>query len=92
MDFIIKMIQMLVRNYYIKDEISKELAVLSKRIARQNNLWWVLLRGIFNGFGIFVGSVILIAILIWILSLLNTAPIIGDYVSKIVDVVNQKRH
>lgn len=49
------------------------------------SLKWTFWRGIFYGFGFFVGSVVLAALFIYILSLFDTAPIIGEYVSKILN-------
>ena len=37
------------------------------------------LRGVFFGFGSFLGATLLVALLIWILSLFVHLPVIGDY-------------
>ena len=65
-----------------------ELVETEKKVV---SLKWSLFRGVFYGFGVFLGSVILVAFLVWVLSQINTAPVIGDYVSKILDQIDQHR-
>lgn len=47
------------------------------------NFW----RGIFFGFGSAIGATILVALLLWVLSLLQMAPYIGDTAQKVHDTV-----
>ncbi|MFA7253350.1 MAG: DUF5665 domain-containing protein [Patescibacteria group bacterium] len=65
---------------------------LTYQLEKRNSPWWNLFLGIISGFGVFIGGVILVAVLIFILSKLNTVPVIGDYISKIVNVVDQRRN
>lgn len=49
-------------------------------------------RGIFFGVGTFLGGTIVVALVVWLLSLLVDLPGgIGDFVQYIVDVVQQKQ-
>ncbi len=42
-----------------------------------------LLRGIFFGFGTVIGGTIFVALLLWLLSLFDQVPLIGDFVDTI---------
>jgi len=67
----------------LNQQLSKMIALKEKQLS----LWQNFLRGVFQGFGVFIGSVILIGILIYLLSFINTVPIIGDYIVKITHYV-----
>ena len=73
-------------------KLKKSVDKLTNQIEKQNSPWWNLYLGIMNGFGVFIGGVIIVAIFIFILSKLNTVPVIGDYISKIVQIVERKRN
>jgi len=51
------------------------------------SLSWNFYRGIVYGFGFFIGGTLLIGVIIYVLSFFDTAPIIGEYVSKILGVI-----
>ena len=68
----------------LKEAINKLEMVEKKAIS----LKWNFYRGIFYGFGFFVGGTLIVGAIIYILSFLNTAPIIGEYISKILTFVN----
>jgi hypothetical protein len=72
------------------DELKKALEDLTAQERKTASLRWTFLRGIVYGFGVFIGSILLVALFVWILSKLNTAPIIGDYVSRIYDIIKSK--
>jgi len=66
-----------------EDRLNKLIKLQEKQISLTRNLF----RGIFYGFGFFIGSAVLVGLLIYILSLINTVPIIGQYTAAIVDFV-----
>lgn len=45
-------------------------------------------RGIFFGLGVTLGGTILVALLVWILSLFGEVPFIGDFVQAITDSID----
>ena len=45
--------------------------------------WMNLVRGIFFGFGTVVGGTLFVALLLWLLSLFNQVPFIGDFIDMI---------
>lgn len=50
--------------------------------------WMNFFRGIFFGFGMLIGSTIVVAILIWVLNqFTGIFPAIGDYTSQITDMI-----
>jgi hypothetical protein len=54
-------------------------------------VYWInLVRGIFFGFGTAVGGTILIALVIWILSLLTGAPIVGNFIESLKESIQQQ--
>jgi len=68
---------------YKIDELKKSIEKLDKTETRLASLKWSLLRGIFSGLGFFLGSVALAAIIIYILSFLDTAPVISDILDRL---------
>ena len=81
-----------------KDE--KELIKLGKMLRefsemgvmdRKELLWVSFLRGLAQGFGAIVGGTILVALLLWILSLFNQVPLIGPAVENISETVNSAK-
>lgn len=59
---------------------------------RKNLLWVSFLRGLAQGFGAIVGGTILVALLLWILSLFNEVPLIGPAVDNISETVNSAQN
>ena len=66
----------------------EELIILQKK---QTSLRWNFYRGIIYGFGFFVGSVLLIGAVIYILSFINTIPMIGEFTSQIIDFIESQQ-
>ena len=77
----------------------KELKLLEK-IEKTNNdlaaatwksasVWWTLLRGIISGFGVFIGTVLLTAILIYVLSKVEGWAYIGRYAHNVLEIISQ---
>ena len=58
----------------VLQELFHDMYVHRKRIYKVN-----FFRGIFFGLGSFLGATLLVAVLIWILSLFVNLPVIGDY-------------
>lgn len=48
------------------------------------------LRGIFFSFGSILGATVLIALLLWLLSLFDTAPFVGDIIKNIQDSIKSR--
>ena len=55
---------------------------------KANSLSWNFYKGVVYGFGFFIGGTLLIGVIIYVLSFFDTAPIVGDYVSKILNFVS----
>jgi hypothetical protein len=53
--------------------------------------WMNFTRGIFFGLGTILGGTVLIAVIIWLLGQLVTIPFIGEYISGIIDSLNQSQ-
>ena len=71
------------------EEIIKTLNELVVQEKKNNSLRATFLRGVFSGFGVFVGSVLLAALFIYLLSLFDTAPIIGRWISFVNDTIKR---
>jgi len=65
-------------------ELVKQLAQYEAKIA---SYWNTFLRGVLNGFGFFIGSVILVALTLFILSKIQGWAYIGHYVENIINVI-----
>lgn len=48
-------------------------------------------KGVFQGFGGVIGATVLVALLIWILSLFSYVPLVGRFVDKIEDTVDTQQ-
>lgn len=66
----------------------KNLSNYEKKIS---SLRWNFFRGIIYGFGFFIGSAILAAMMILILSRINTDSFIGRAIQRIVEVAEEQR-
>lgn len=51
-----------------------------------------LLSGIMSGLGAIIGATIVLSLLVYLLSRLEVLPIIGDWIARIVRIVQQKMH
>lgn len=76
-------------NVIMGKEQTDEIRDLIKGINKSNNLWWAMFRGIFYGFGFFIGSAILAAALIYVSSKIQGWAYIGDFVEKFIDIVSK---
>jgi hypothetical protein len=59
---------------------------------KQASLGWNFWRGVFYGFGVFIGSVILVAAVVYVLTRLNidNNSMIGQLIDRIVSVMQSK--
>ncbi len=73
------------------NDLEQSLDKLTRATQNSNSLKMTFLRGIFSGFGVFIGSVLLAALFLYILSLLDTTPIIGRWIAQIVEVVDKSK-
>lgn len=69
----------------------KKLNKLIELQEKQVSLRWNFYRGIIYGFGFFIGSALLIGIILGLLSTINTVPIIGEYTAKVIDFIQQNK-
>ena len=53
-------------------------------------VYWVnFTRGIFFGFGVFLGGTVIVALVIWLLGWCVRIPFIGDYIREIINVIKR---
>lgn len=71
------------------DELIKSLQMLTRYEKKLSSLSWNFLRGIFYGFGFFIGSAILAGVLILILSKIEGWAYVGNYVHNIMELIRQ---
>ena len=70
-------------------ELNSDIKKLTKVVNKSNSLWLAFFRGIFYGLGFFIGSAILAAVLIYILSRLQGWAYIGDVIQKILNIAGK---
>ncbi|MEA1909832.1 MAG: DUF5665 domain-containing protein [Patescibacteria group bacterium] len=68
-----------------EEKIDKLLKYQEKQVSLKFNFY----RGIVYGFGFFIGSAVLVGFLFYILSLVDTVPILGDFTVRIVEFVQE---
>lgn len=51
-------------------------------------IWTNLLAGIFRGLGIAIGATAVLALLIWVLSLVEEIPFVGEYATQLTEKVS----
>ncbi len=69
------------------DELKQALERLTyeeRKLASLRHSFW---QGVFNGFGIFIGSVVLVAGFLYTLSFFADAPVVGHFFSRIRDLL-----
>ena len=66
-------------------ELVKELLVYEKKLVSMSNSFY---RGIFYGLGFFIGSAILVAVIIYILSLLLRNSPVSNQFQELINTVN----
>ncbi len=64
---------------------------LTGYISRREMLKMSFLKGMATGFGGVVGATIVVALLVWILSLFDTVPFIGPIVDSVENTVNSQK-
>jgi polyferredoxin len=69
-------------------ELKESIVKLEKAQNKANSLSWNFYKGVIYGLGFFIGGTLLIGVIIYVLSFFDTAPIVGDYVSKILQFVS----
>lgn len=70
-----------------KEQIGKLIKLQEKQVS----LYWNLFRGVIYGFGFFIGSALLVGILVYLLSLVDAVPILGDFTTRIIDFVQEQQ-
>lgn len=76
-----------------KNLLESNIIEISQLLGNRKRLLWVnLISGISRGIGIGIGVTLISAILVWILQKIVTLniPVIGEYVSDIVEIVMKK--
>lgn len=76
-----------------KNLLESNIIEISQLLGNRKKLLWVnLISGISRGIGIGIGVTLISAILVWILQKIVTLniPVIGEYVSDIVEIVMKK--
>lgn len=62
--------------------------VASNHANKMRFFWFTFFKGIIYGLGIFIGGTIVVALVIWLLTQFNDAPIIGPFLDKLLYVLN----
>lgn len=71
-------------------ELKKALIDMAKAQKKSNSLGLTFLKGIINGLGFFIGSAILAAVLIYILSKVEGWSTFGGFIKRILDLSPKK--
>ncbi|WGH80156.1 DUF5665 domain-containing protein [Jannaschia ovalis] len=87
-----------------RDEMNEEIAGLRREVARLNRHRWLqvhnslpklimfqLYRGLAFGLGTVLGATVVLSILVWSLSQINFIPVIGDWATQVLDVIEPSR-
>jgi hypothetical protein len=69
-------------------ELREAIEKLNATQTKAMSMSWNFYRGVLYGFGFFIGGTVLIAVIVYILSFFNTAPVVGEYISKILHIIN----
>jgi hypothetical protein len=73
------------------EELRKSIIVLTKYERKLSSLHHSFWRGVFYGFGFFIGSAILAGLFIWVLSHIGGDTYFGRLIERIVDIVDKTR-
>jgi hypothetical protein len=73
------------------EELVKHIKFLEKYERKLSSLWWNFWRGIVYGLGFFIGSALLAAVIIYIMSKISGWAYIGHYVHEIIQIVNKNQ-
>lgn len=87
-----------------RDEMQEEIAGLRREVARLNRHRWLqvhnslprlimfqLYRGLAFGLGTVLGATVVLSIVVWSLSQINFIPVIGDWATQILEVIEPTR-
>jgi len=74
-----------------KDRLAKAIENMAKSQDKTASVWWTFLRGIFYGLGFFIGSAILAAAVIYILSKLEGWGSMGGFIQNIVNSASKTK-
>lgn len=82
--------QVLIEN---REQVAKaiELLFAAGYVDRKKLYWENFVRGIFFAIGGVIGATVVVAILIWFLSLFDQAPIIGPYIDNTKNTIQQNQ-
>ena len=72
-------------------ELKRAITNLTNYEKKLSSLRWAFFRGIIYGLGFFIGSAILAAVLILIMSRINTNSFFGKAIKNVVDVIEEQR-
>ena len=72
-------------------ELKKALVDMAKAQKKSASLWLTFCRGVFYGLGFFIGSAILAAAVIYVLSRIEGWSIFGGSVEQIIETVNNTK-
>jgi Domain of unknown function (DUF5665) len=74
-------------------QLGKQTALLLDMTAvdRKSMMFTSFLRGLAQGFGAVIGGTILVALLLWVLSLLNQVPLLGKATGVVRDTIQHKQ-
>lgn len=61
-------------------------------VCRRKVYWMNFVRGICLGFGTLLGGTVVVALIIWLLSLFASTPVIGDYIKAIITAIQSTHH
>lgn len=71
------------------EDINSTLKQTNKLLIKFTSLRLAFLRGLLTGFGGILGATLLLALFVWGLSSLEVIPVIGTFVSQVIDFVVQ---
>jgi hypothetical protein len=72
-------------------ELTAAIKKLDEKQTKIVSLPWNFYRGMIYGLGFFVGGTLLVGFLLYLMSMFDTAPVVGDYISKILHVINSTK-
>ncbi|AKM82409.1 TPA: hypothetical protein DD449_04945 [Candidatus Berkelbacteria bacterium] len=62
---------------------------LKNELIKANSLKWTFIKGIFGGFGFFLGSALFATILLYIIKVLTNIPIVGRFFFELLNLFKQ---
>lgn len=74
-----------------KDRLATAIESLTKYEAKSASAWWTFIRGMMYGLGFFIGSAILAAAVLYILSRIEGWSLFGGSIQNIIDNVKNSK-